>query len=205
VRFVIFVEGSTERLSLSHFLKRWLDPRLKTPVGIKPVKFRGVADYYGGIARRAALDLNSPDVAAGIGLLDLYGPAFYPDRPMSLEEKYSWGKDHLEKKVSHPKFHQYFAVHETEAWLFSDPQILPPKVGSALPPKCSRPETVNFDEPPARLLAKLYRQKLDRAYQKTTDGAFLFQKLSPERAYEKCPYLKAMLDDMLALAQNALR
>jgi len=41
MKFVLFVEGPTERLSLPSFLKRWLDARLNQPVGIQPVKFEG--------------------------------------------------------------------------------------------------------------------------------------------------------------------
>lgn len=65
------------------------------------------------------------------------------------------------------------AVHETEAWLLSDPGIFPAEGRRAFPDRCRRPETVNFDE--------------------------------PEVAYERCPSLKALLDDMLALAQEAGR
>jgi len=34
----------------------------------------------------------------------------------------------LEKKVGHPRFRQFFAVHEIEAWLFSDPGLFAPSV-----------------------------------------------------------------------------
>ena len=35
MKFVLFVEGYTEDKALPKFLKRWLDPRLGKPVGIK--------------------------------------------------------------------------------------------------------------------------------------------------------------------------
>lgn len=41
MRFILFVEGHTEDKALPGFLKRWLDPRLKKPVGIKTVRFEG--------------------------------------------------------------------------------------------------------------------------------------------------------------------
>jgi len=142
-------------------------------------------------------------VIAAIGLLDLYGPTFYPKDRKGVPERYSWAKRHLEEKVGHPLFRQHFAVHETEAWLLSNPENLPPQVRKALPGRCSRPEEVNFDEPPAKLLDRLYRAKLNRHFIKTADGADLFQALQPEHAAGKCPYLKALLDDMLQLAQGA--
>jgi hypothetical protein len=72
----------------------------------------------------------------------------------------------------------------------------------ALPGRSARPEEVNFDQPPSKLLARLYREKLSRSYKKVIDGASLFQALPPERAFEKCPYLKSMLNDMHQLAQG---
>ncbi len=62
---------------------------------------------------------------------------------------------------------------------------------------------MNFDEPPGKLLGRLYQEKLGRSYKKVIDGTNLFQSLSPDRAYEKCPALKALLDDMLSLAKQA--
>jgi Domain of unknown function (DUF4276) len=207
MKFVLFVEGASEKKSLPQFLKRWLDSRLPSPVGIRAVEFAGLSDYYSGITSKTALYLNRDrgDVIAGIGLLDLYGPTFYPSDRTTPDEKYRWAKEHLEKRVSHPLFRQHFAVHEMEAWLLAQPEILHPDIQRALPERCSRPETVNFNEPPAKLLTRLYRERLRGRFKKTFDGANLFQRLSPDRAYEKCPYFKAMLDDMLALAQNALR
>lgn len=59
---------------------------------------------------------------------------------------------------------------------------------------------MNFDEPPAKLLERLYREKLRKSYKKVIDGANLFAALKPEIAYEKCPALKRLMDDMLQLA-----
>jgi len=106
----------------------------------------------------------------------------------------------MERKVDHPKFHQFFAVHETEAWLLSEPKIFPTAVKSALPAGTALPESVNFDEPPAKLLDRLYRSKLKQTYKKTTHGKQLFDKLDPVQAYAKCPRLKEMLDEMLEMA-----
>lgn len=39
MRFILFCEGHTECKALPAFLKRWLDPKLSSPVGIKPVRF----------------------------------------------------------------------------------------------------------------------------------------------------------------------
>lgn len=101
------------------------------------------------------------------------------------------------------RFRQHFAVHEVEAWLLADPAILPSDVRGALPGRASQPETINFQEPPSRLLGRLYQQRIGRPYRKVIDGAELFRALSPETAYARCPSLKALLDDMLELTLRA--
>lgn len=206
MKLLLFVEGHTERMALPGFFKRWLDPQLPQPIGIKIVRFEGWRDYYDEIRKKVHLNLSGKvgaDVIGAIGLLDLYGPTFYPKTVSAAAERYAWAKAHIEGMVAHPRFRQHFAVHETEAWLLSDPLLLPKDVRAALPGRCAQPETVNFDEPPAKLLERLHRDKLGRSYKKVTDGANLFARLDPAVAFGKCPYLKGVLDDMLSLARAA--
>jgi hypothetical protein len=206
VKFLLFVEGHTEKRVLAALLKRWLDSRLPSPVGIRVVRFEGISDYHAKIRKSVELSLSGTmgaDTIAAIGLVDLYGAASYPNSAKTAKERYAWAKRHLERRVGHPRFRQHFAVHETEAWLLAQPEILPQAVKNALPGKHVRPETVDFDEPPAKLLARLYREKLGKGFKKVIDGVNLFQALSIELAYEKCPALRALLDDMLELARQA--
>lgn len=206
MKFILFVEGKTEKKALPDFLKRWIDPRLTQRVGIKVVQFDGWRDYVRDIAKKVHLNLSGKsgvDAIGAIGLLDLYGPTFYPEKVLATQDRYMWAKTRLEKQVTHSLFRQHFAVHETEAWLLSDPQILPAEVTKSLPGKCQQPEQVNFDEPPAKLLGRLDKEKLKQAYKKVTDGNDLFGQLDPDTSHQKCPYLAALLDDMLSLAKQA--
>ena len=203
MKFILFVEGHTEDKALPAFLKRWLDARLPQPVGIKPVRFEGWAELNREVKRKAHLYFNSPkasDLIAVISLLDLYGPTFYPAHLTTATERYDRAKEAIEREVAHPKFRHFFSVHETEAWLLSQPELFPSAVSDGFPGRVSQPETVNFDEPPAKLLNRLYRDKLRRTYKKVTHGKELFDKLDSEIAYSKCPRLKEMLDEMLRLA-----
>jgi hypothetical protein len=59
MKFVVFAEGYTEKKALPGFLKRWLDPRLSQPVGIKIVRFDGWSDYVRGTPKKANLYLTS--------------------------------------------------------------------------------------------------------------------------------------------------
>ncbi|QFY41853.1 DUF4276 family protein [Candidatus Methylospira mobilis] len=72
------------------------------------------------------MHLNGPrkdEIIAIISLLDFYGPTFYPVHLTGYEARYDWAKQYIEKKVGQPKFFQFFAVHEVEAWLLSNPEI----------------------------------------------------------------------------------
>ena len=206
MKFILFVEGDTEDLAVAAFLKRWLDAELEKPIGLQVVKFVGASELIKLAPERALRALNAPkgDVLAVFALLDLYEcPLPYPSRQMTAGERVAWGKKHLEKKVNHPRFRQFFAVQETEAWLLSDASIFPTQFQKSLMAKSQQPETVNFDEPPAKLLTNLYRTRTASGYRKTTEGPALFRKLDPRTAYAKCPSLKALLDEMLLLARQA--
>jgi len=194
------VEGETEKF-LPDFLTRWVRPRTTKPIAIKPVNFRGVGNYMTDFAKRSRLLLAQPDVIAVVGLIDFYGSGLqYPDG--TIHQQYTWAKDILEKQVNKPRFRQHFAVHETEAWLLSDPNIFPREVALRLP-KTTVPETVNTRRPPSRRIRDLYRLRLNRTYNKPLEGSSLFGKLDPELAYEQCPHLKLLLDDFLVLTQRA--
>lgn len=206
MKFILFLEGYTEDKSLPQFLKKWLDPKLKNPVGIKTVRFGGWRELLKDARLKAKMYLNGPDkndIIAVISLLDLYGPTFYPDKLTESKERYDWAKKEIEKKVEHPKFFQFFAVHEVEAWLLGQPEIFPLGVRNAFPKKIQHPETVNFDEPPAKLLERLYRLHVKRSYKKVVNGRELFSRLNPDTAYQKCPGLKELLDKMLELAEKS--
>lgn len=80
---------------------------------------------------------------------------------------------------------------------------LPPNIKSALPGRITQPEEVDFDEPPAKLLDRIYKARTKRTYKKTTYGKDLFAELDPAVAVQKCPRLKEMLSEMLKLAKDA--
>jgi hypothetical protein len=209
VKFVLFVEGKTEYMGVGNFLKRWLDQRLPERVRITPVRFNGVSDYCGDIVKKARLHLSSArmgGVIAGIGLVDLQGldsALKFPDGMVAMQQRREWAKRKLEKLVARANFRQHFAVHEIESWLLSDINIFPFGVRRSLAAASKAPEAVNFKNPPSRLLSRIYWAKLRYKYQKAVDGPDLFEQLDPDHACAKCPYLKALLEDMLALAKGA--
>jgi len=209
MKFVLCVEGQTEHKVLAEFLKRWLDHRLSGSVGVSTANLRGLSHFLRKTPRKALEHLDGPRRAktiAVIGLLDLYGPQhrdFYPKNLASADERYTWGKREVETQVGHERFRMFFAVHEVEAWILSQPEIIPPEVRRRIGRNLNEPERVDFGNHPSKVLNDAYRSGTDRTYKKTVHGRDLFNRLDPEVAYEKCPHLKEMLDDMLQLARQA--
>jgi hypothetical protein len=131
MKFVLLVEGQTERDSAANFLKRWLDPQLGQPVGIQSVAFDGYADLVRKVATKAKMYLEGRkqhEIMAVIGLLDLYGPQFYPGHLATVRERHEWGVAHFQTEVGFDRFRMYFAVHEFEAWLLAQPEIFPREI-----------------------------------------------------------------------------
>jgi hypothetical protein len=201
MKIILFVEGYTEKKAVPQFLKRWLDPKTNQRVGIDVVRFEGCLELKKDSPKKAKMYLEKTDVLAVIALLDLYGSCDFPPSKHSVSERYDWAKRELESKVNNPKFFQFFAVHEVEAWLLSNPDIFPSQIKSSIN-KAPRPEEVDFDEPPSKLLNHIYKIKTGRNYKKVTQGQQLFKKLDPDTAYDKCPYLKQLLDKMLEISDT---
>jgi hypothetical protein len=206
MKFILFVEGATEKQGAVDLIRRWLNsPCRHVRVGIKPIDVKGCGNFLREVPRKARLHLSGPDsqqIVGIIGLMDLYGANIFPRHLSTVEEKWQWGKNKLEEEVDHPNFKMFFAVHEVEAWLLSQPEVLKLNWGKELLSRLGRPEEINLQEPPNKLLARIYRAQKNRKYKKPTDGKAFFDKLDPEIAHNKCPYLRQMLDEMLRLAEG---
>jgi hypothetical protein len=201
VKFVLFVKGHTEHRVLNAFLKRWLDPRLPQPVGISTVRFEGFHALLKDLPIKVPMYLKKEDVIAVISLIDLYGPT-YPESLKTVNARIKWATERLSKGFDPQRYRHFFAVHETEAWLFSEPSIFEGPVKNDLGKLKQPPEKVDSNKPPSKRLHDLYLKHLGKGYKKVSDGAVLFRKLNPEAVYHKCPRFKEMLDTMLAMAQR---
>ena len=69
------------------------------------------------------------------------------------------------------------------------PGDVPQGYKDALPGKIAQPERVNFDEPPAKLLDRLYKQQTKHNYKKRQTANNCLGSLI-RRGWRKCPYLK---------------
>jgi len=203
VKLIVLVEGHTEHRILPNFFSRWFDGKLECPIAVKTILFDGWSRLNRDLEKSVSRYLSeSKDVAAVASLIDLYGPTIYPPSAKTAEQRLEWITRHFEERVGDKRYRAFFAVHETEAWLLSKPAIFPRSVAEAMPKKATAaPETVNFDNPPAKLLESLYRQHMRSHYKKNVDGIKLFLKLSPDDVIAKCPNFTKMMESLLELVK----
>ena len=202
MKIVLLVEGETEKSVLPGFFQRWLKGKADPLPAIVAVNAKGCDNHLKECAKKATMHLDSSDVLGVVGLLDLHGPVC-PPHCTTPDKRRDYLRERLEKEVDSPRFRQHFAIQELEAWLLSDPNIFPPAVKKALPQKVHAPEHCSGPDLPGALLARLYREKISRDYKKRVHGSELFAKLDPTIAAAKCPALRALLGDLLALARSA--
>ena len=204
----LFVEGYTEcgetrRKTLPAFFHNWLDPRFGTQsrVGIVPVRFKGASDYLDRLGRKLESYLDEHKVNFVFGLLDLYGLPSRIDLSTctTVNEKVQAAEQQIRRLIPHGvqrRFHQHFAVHETEAWLLAYSEQWPANVRKEIEKR--PPEQVNFNEPPAKFLKRI----VGRQYKKTVCAKNIFPKVDPQIAISKCPYLRRLAEDMLEVARR---
>ncbi len=200
-QIALFVEGDTET-ALPAFFHHWLDPKLEQKVGIRPVKFKGVSNYLGDLAQKVESHLTKDGADFVFGLLDLYG---LPDRidfsnASTVAEKVSTAREQIRNLIPNhlgKRFFQHFAVHEVEAWLLAYPKKFPADVQGQIG-KIEKPETVDFNEPPAKFLNGILRGR----YMKTVYAKKIFPYVDPQVAINKCPYLQKLATDLLAVAKR---
>ncbi len=215
MRFVLLVEGYTEHTAVPDFLRRWINSRdpMRDRVGIDPVNLKGGGkELLDRIISKADYYLKgpgqNPNIIAVLGMLDLYNPSFdklwQPMRLNSVEERSDWAVKEISARVAHDRFRMFFAVHEVEAWLLSQPENLHVTLSNTDLAQCRSPEAINFMTPPSKWLNQRYQAQLRKKYKKVVYGNQLFSKLEPDVAYGKCPYLRKMLDEMEVLARKAL-
>ncbi|HUT11725.1 MAG TPA: DUF4276 family protein [Thermoguttaceae bacterium] len=208
-RIVLFVEGDTEcgearRKTLPVFFHKWLDPQLPrmSRVGIQAVKFQGVSEFLDELPKKVELYLDGGQANFIVGLVDLYGiPSHRIDLSphATVEQKVAAARKYIKSLVPsrfRAYFHQHFAVHEVEAWLLAYPERWPPEVRDRI--KKRPPEQVNFKEPPAKFLGRI----LGRRYKKTVYAGNLFPVVDPQTAIDKCPFLRLLAEDLLAIARH---
>ena len=172
MKFILFLEGATEEKGVPGFINRWLNQFFTVGVGVQPDTFEGWPDLHDSAPKKAARYLTD---ARSLDVIAV----------VSLLDLYG------------PTFYPPDKVSVSERYA-----LFPDEIRQFLEKQPKAPETVNFQTPPGKLLEQQYIQKLKRRYSKTTNARNFLPRLDTEAVVSRCPYLKAMLYELRAMALN---
>ncbi|GFH37253.1 DUF4276 family protein [Streptomyces pacificus] len=214
----VLCEGQTEEIMVRDFLGPELVPHgislvptiLLTRTAAGGPMGRGGVSKWSKIERDLRHRLNStPHWAAVTTLIDYYG---IPSDSPGVEDRPAVGArarvEHVERamarRIGHPRFIPYLALHETEAWVFAAAEQLAYWVEDpAVAEKVQRiadelggPEEVNErpDTAPSKRLLKLYP-----GYTKTLHGPAAVTDLGLAGLRAACPHFDAWIGRLIAL------
>ncbi|KIG17042.1 hypothetical protein DB30_03639 [Enhygromyxa salina] len=213
-RAILLVEGQTEE----RFVKEVLAPHFwpknlyLSATLLVTKKVKAGPNFKGGVTSFGKLENDVKRILQGAGdalvttLIDYYGlPRDCPGistRPPngSPAQRVKHVEDNLTQHFSDQRFSAFLALHEFEAWLFSDSTTLPRVVNAnrdsaerfaALQASFATPEDIN--EGPATAPSKRIEGLFPR-YQKTLHGPLAAQQISLDRIRVKCAHFGAWLE-----------
>lgn len=202
MRFILIVEGDTEKRSIEGLIRKHLVEKTGQNIGVRAININGYGNFFRDLPQKVKKYLAGPDkeeILAIVGLMDLYKTPYARDVNCSIRERILQGTQLFEDSVKQDRFRMFFAVHEYEAWLLSDVEKFDPAIRGRIASHARNPEEVNTDEPPSKYLKRIYSEYLHREYKKTVDGKVLMGRVDPQKVYEKCPNFRAMIDFFVSL------
>jgi len=188
---VILVEGATEK-ALFPCIRAFLEKRLP---GNMPKLVPSPCDGRlptGEKLRRRVRHLLEDGNDAVIALTDVYtGSREFTDAADAKRKMRQW--------VGREKhFHPHVALHDFESWLLPYWSQIQRLAGSNRLSPAPDPETVNHGNPPAAVLAEVFRTgEKGKRYVKTRDAAAILRGQDLAVAAEACAELKAFLNTIL--------
>jgi len=224
-RLLILVEGQTEEVVVKQILAPHLE---RCGVYIIPTVVytkhnpsgrdsRGGATSWGKI-RKDLLNLMRDKNAWVTALFDFYRLANdFPDLKSlksqgSAHDKVAALQNRFSQELNHRKFIPFLALHEIEAWLFSDPDIVAghyEKNGIAtelrtMVKKSGGAELLNDtkETSPQARINKIVQKYTKKSYKKTSHGPTILKKIGVERIRTACPHFNAWLERLEALGNG---
>ncbi len=196
VRIAILVEGGTVK-AFFPVLREFLATRLAGRMPkLDPLPCDGRIPKGNELSRRVTNLLRGSSAAdAVIALTDVYtGTCDFKDASDAKGKMRAWVGDE-------PRFHPHVALHDFEAWLLPFWPAIQELAGSDRAAPAIHPETVNHMNPPAHVLAEVFRTGTRaKRYVKPRDALRILRKKDLTVAAQACPEMKSFLDRILTLA-----
>jgi Domain of unknown function (DUF4276) len=221
-RLLILVEGQSEEIFVNRTLRPYLEERgvyVQPPIVLWTRRSPAGGGFRGGVSNwnqicKSLLPLLRDTDAWVTTLLDFYGlpddvpgclNARVPGDPRTLVAAL---QDEISAAMRHPRFIPFLALHEFEAWVFCNADVvaahfdqaaLAGKVQQAVA-QAGEPELINQGEgthPKARL------KTMVSAYKETSDGPTILGKIGVPAIQAACPHFAGWLARLEALAGAA--
>lgn len=222
-RAILLVEGQTEERFVKDVLAPYFWPKdlflTATMLVTKKVKagpnFKGGVTTFGKLENDIKRVLRSAGDALVTTLIDYYGP---PKDTPGLETRPANGtptervkhvEDEITRHFNDPRLSTFLALHEFEAWLFSDGTSLPRVVNAddsgaekfaALQASFKTPEDINEGQStaPSKRIEQLFP-----AYRKPLHGPLTAERISLDQIRAKCSHVAQWLDMLERFAASA--
>jgi len=222
-RLLMLVEGQSEEAFVKQTLAPWLAASgvfVQGPIVLWTKRLPAGGGHRGGVGswdqiRKSLAPLLRDGDAWVTTLLDFYG--LPDDLPGLAEHK---GRGHAHEQVTQvqaelagafghpPRFIPFLALHELEAWMFADPDVVSAHFGSpviaarlaAEVPNPGGPEAINHgptSHPSVRLV------KHCPSYKKASDGPTVLAKIGIAAIRARCPHFAGWLARLEALGAPA--
>ena len=214
------VEGQTEKI----FFDKLLTPYLATKnIFIQATIIKKPGQRGGDVKfSRAKNDIKAflrqrPDTYITT-FIDLYGIKEWPGKDVADDLTPEQKADHI-NSLTHDKVNElfpdsnpadrfipYIAIHEFEAMLFSDPQILAAELDvkstliDNILSECGEPENIN-NSPQTAPSKRLDSFMNTGHFPKTTTGITIAQKIGIEKIRDKCPIFNSWIEILEQLKQ----
>jgi hypothetical protein len=221
-RLLMLVEGQSEEIFVKHTLAPYLQQHgvyVQPPIVLWTKRISSGSGFRGGVSNwkqilKSLWPLTRDTHAWVSTLLDFHGlPEDFPglrdalgaghprDKAVALQERFA-------ATVGHPRFIPFLALHEFEAWLFSDPEAVATHFGDLsltgrlrhAVQEAGEPELINHGEqthPKARL------RSMVSGYKETSDGPTLIGKIGISAIRTACPHFSGWLEQLERLGGAA--
>ncbi len=203
MKIKVLCEGQTEQGLRSLLIKAVAVPGC----GMQIKTYKGIGALLRGLDGRIEFELLS-GAKIIFCLVDYYHYPLPEDaKNLPLEQRLNKIKADVVGRIDESRRSSvrcHVVVHEVEAWILADEQVLAQKLKIKNPPHWDKPETVNDMKPPAKILEELFRTRsqFKKRYSKYKDGVTLLEKADWQKVYAKCPTFKQLVDDLRTHCQK---
>ena len=212
----VYVEGKSDSKALSALWRNWAEVLRESGWGIRTIPLDNKSRFFSKIGSRAVEKLMNNEDDLVVGLPDLHPNQIYENteyQHRNLQELINLQRRLVERSLQSRtrtvdiqsclnRFYPCALKYDLEVLLLTVPNQLKSLLRMRTRPQGWRlpPENQNHQNPPKKIIERLFRTHLNRRYRETTDCYSILNRvdlsdvLFDVRGVEQCPCFKAMVD-----------